>query len=234
MKPLIKQLLRGFKLLSAALDIVLGLGILGWAIGMLCRGQGPRWASALALIPGLALLLIGTATFWKGGPTMSSRKYQSYNPGGSGQNPANLVILVVFFVIGVFVLIPLFLPFGLVWCIVIGKALLKELKNQGVVKTNVEGKLDVDWNKAKASSQRSFDQVRAYSKDAAAKYKQHVSESDRMDEKLPRDHPHTPVNYSYDSCAREKRLEQLKNLKDAGILEETEYKRRRQDILSGK
>lgn len=231
-----EQLLRGFKLFFAAVEAIAGLGILGWAIGMLCRGQGPRWAAALALIPGLALLLIGTATFWKGGPAMSVNlgDRKDFAPRGNGQNPANLVILIVFFVIGVFVLIPLFLPFGLVWCIVIGKALLKELKNQGVVKTNVEGKLDVDWNRAKASGQRSLDQMRAYSKDAAVKYKQHVSESDRMDEKLPRDHPHTPVNYSYDACAREKRLEQLKNLKDAGILDEAEYKRRRQDILNGK
>lgn len=165
---------------------------------------------------------------------LRDRKYSVKTPRGDGQNPANLVVLIVFFAIGLFVLIPLFLPFGLVWCIAIGKALLKELKNQGVVKTNVEGKLDVDWNKAKDRGQRSFDQVRAYSKDAAAKYKQHVSESDRMDEKLPRKHSHTPMNYSYDSCAREKRLEQLKNLKEAGILDETEYKRRRQDILNGK
>jgi len=165
---------------------------------------------------------------------LRDRKYSVKTPRGDGQNPANLAVLIVFFVIGVFVLIPLFLPFGLVWCIVIGKALLKELKIQGVVKTNVEGKLDVDWNKAKASSQRSLDQMRTYSKDAAAKYKQHVSESDRMDEKLPRKHPHTPVNYSYDACAQEKRLEQLKNLKDAGIVDEAEYKRRRQDILNGK
>lgn len=45
-------------------------------------------------------------------------------------------------------------------------------------------------------------------------------------------HPHTPVSYSYDSCARKKRLEQLKVLKDAGLLDEMEYHQRRQAILA--
>ena len=45
-------------------------------------------------------------------------------------------------------------------------------------------------------------------------------------------HPHTPVSYSYDSCAREKRLEQLKVLKNAGLLDEVEYQQRKQDILA--
>ena len=44
-------------------------------------------------------------------------------------------------------------------------------------------------------------------------------------------HPHTPVSYSYDSCAKEKRLEQLKVLKSAGLLDEWEYQQRRQAIL---
>ena len=92
------------------------------------------------------------------------RGRKDFEPRGNGQKPANFVVLIVFFVIGVFVLIPLALPFGLVWCIVIGKALFKELKALGVIQTNVEGKLDVDWKKAKDNSQRGFDQVRAYSK----------------------------------------------------------------------
>ena len=44
-------------------------------------------------------------------------------------------------------------------------------------------------------------------------------------------HPHTPASYSYDSCAQERRLEQLKVLKNAGLLDETEYQQRRQEIL---
>jgi len=45
-------------------------------------------------------------------------------------------------------------------------------------------------------------------------------------------HPHTPVSYSYDSCAKEKRLEQLKVLKNAGLLDDVEYSQRKQDILA--
>lgn len=45
-------------------------------------------------------------------------------------------------------------------------------------------------------------------------------------------HGHAPRAYSYDSCAKEKRLEQLKVLKDAGLLDETEYQQRRQAILA--
>ena len=44
-------------------------------------------------------------------------------------------------------------------------------------------------------------------------------------------HGHTPLSYSYDACAREKRLEQLKVLKDAGLLDAVEYQQRRQEIL---
>ena len=76
--------------------------------------------------------------------------------------------------------------------------------------------------------------MRAYSKDAAVKYKSHVSESDRMEEKQPYKHPPTPVNYSYDACATERRLEQIKSLKDAGILDEKEYQVRKARILAGR
>ena len=44
-------------------------------------------------------------------------------------------------------------------------------------------------------------------------------------------HGHTPISYSYDSCAAEKRLEQLKVLKSAGLLDEVEYQQRREAIL---
>ena len=45
-------------------------------------------------------------------------------------------------------------------------------------------------------------------------------------------HSHTPISYSYDACAREKRLEQLKVLYEAGILDAVEYQQRRQEILA--
>ena len=142
--------------------------------------------------------------------------------------------MVGFLIFGLVFLLPLFPPFGLIWCIAIGSALFKELKVQGVIRKDVEGKYTLDRNKAKTVSKSSFDEVRSYTKDTAQKYKVHVSESDRMEEKQPYKHPHTPVNYSYDACAIERRLEQIKSLKDAGILDEKEYQVRKARILAGR
>ena len=135
---------------------------------------------------------------------------------GTSDPKGNIVILGIFFAVGLLFLLPLFPPFGLIWCAVIGKSLFKELKMQGVVKKDVEGKYTFDKAKAKTVGQRDFEKARE-------QYKTRVSESDRMDEKQPYKHPHTPVNYSYDACATERRLEQIKSLKDAGILDEKEY-----------
>ena len=167
---------------------------------------------------------------------MARIRYNFNIPSGSGTSgdpKSNLVVLGVFMAIGLLFL-PVFGIFGLVWCAAIGKALFKELKIQGVLKKDVEGKYTFDKNKAKSAGQRSFDEVRAYTKDTAAKYKVHVSESDNMEEKKPYKHPHTPVNYSYDACAQEHRLKQLKSLKDAGILDEKEYQVRKARILAGR
>ena len=70
-------------------------------------------------------------------------------------------------------------------------------------------------------------------REARDQFIRHVKAEDMMEEKI-HPHPHTPVNYSYDKCARDKRLEQIKTLKEAGLLDEAEYKKRRQDILAGK
>ena len=167
---------------------------------------------------------------------MARLRYNFNIPSGSGTSgdpKNNLVVLGVFLAIGVLFL-PVFGIFGLIWCAVVGSALFKELKKQGVVNKNVEGKYTFDKNKAKTVSKRSFDEVRAYTKDTAQKYKSHVSESGRMEEKQPYKHPHTPVNYSYDACAMERRLEQIKSLKDAGILDEKEYQVRKARIMAGK
>ena len=164
---------------------------------------------------------------------LRERKYQVKSPRGDGQNPANLAVMVVFLAVGVFFLLPLFPPFGLIWCAAIGKALFKELKIQGVLKKDVEGKYNVDWNKAKASGQKAARDFKGYSQETAQRFKTRVSESDRMDEKQPYKHPHTPVNYSYDACAVERRLEQIKSLKDAGILDEKEYQERKRRIMAG-
>lgn len=146
---------------------------------------------------------------------------------GTSDPKGNIVILGIFFAVGLLFLLPLFPPFGLIWCAIIGKSLFKELKMQGVVKKDVEGKYTFDKAKAKTVGQRDFEKARE-------QYKTRVSESDRMDEKQPYKHPHTPVNYSYDTCATERRLEQIKSLKDAGILDEKEYQQRKARILAGK
>ena len=146
---------------------------------------------------------------------------------GTSDPKGNIVILGIFFAVGLLFLLPLFPPFGLIWCAVIGKSLFKELKMQGVVKKDVEGKYTFDKAKAKTVGRRDFEKARE-------QYKTRVSESDRMDEKQPYRHPHNPVNYSYDTCATERRLEQIKALKDAGILDEKEYQERKRRIMAGK
>ena len=153
---------------------------------------------------------------------------------GTSDPKGNIVILGIFMAVGVFFLLPVIPPFGLVWCFAIGKSLFKELQMQGVVKKDVEGKYTLDKNKASSVGKRSFEEVRAYGTDAAKKYKAKVSESDRQEEKQPYRHPHSPVNYSYDACATERRLEQIKSLKEAGILDEKEYQERKARILAGK
>ena len=45
-------------------------------------------------------------------------------------------------------------------------------------------------------------------------------------------HEHGPVAYSYDTCAIQKRLEQLETLKSAGLITEKEYSEKRQEILA--
>ena len=152
----------------------------------------------------------------------SSRTYTS----GKADPKANIVVLGIFMAVGLFFLLPLFPPFGLVWCFVIGKSLFKELKMQGVVKKDVEGKYTFDKGKAKTVGQRDFEKARE-------QYKTRVSESDRMEERQSYEHPHNPVGYSYDACAMERRLEQIKALKDAGILDEKEYQERKRRIMAG-
>lgn len=45
-------------------------------------------------------------------------------------------------------------------------------------------------------------------------------------------HGHTPTSYSYDTCAAQKRLEQLETLKSAGLITTEEYKEKRKEILA--
>ena len=67
-------------------------------------------------------------------------------------------------------------------------------------------------------------------KTAKEQFLRRMKEED-VAERPYKSHPHTPVSYSYDACAQAKRLEQLKVLKNAGLLDEMEYQQRRQEIL---
>ncbi len=159
-------------------------------------------------------------------------KTSSFSSRNGGKN--NLTTLVICMLVGVFVLIPIFGLFGLIWCAVLAKPLISALKDKGIVKKDVEGKYNVDWNKAKSYGKDTAGQFRTYSQDTAKKYKVHISESDNMEERKPYQHSHTPVSYSYDSCAQERRLEQIKSLKEAGLLDEAEYQQRKRDIMAGR
>lgn len=76
-----------------------------------------------------------------------------------------------------------------------------------------------------------FERLKRSGKAAGEKFLRHLKE-ESVAEQPHKPHPHTPVSYSYDSCAREKRLEQLKVLKGAGLLDEVEYHQRKQEILA--
>ena len=82
----------------------------------------------------------------------------------------------------------------------------------------------------KRSVRTEIESLKRSGKTAKEQFLRRIKEEDAA-ERPYKSHPHTPVSYSYDSCAREKRLEQLKVLKDAGLLDEWEYQQRRQEIL---
>ena len=135
---------------------------------------------------------------------------------GSQNDPSSAVVLQgALLAFGLVLLLPIFPPLGLIWCGVAGWGLYQTLKKEGKTKGDMERKLNTEF------------------KAAREQFIRHVKAEDMMEEKI-HPHPHTPVDYSYDKCARDKRLEQIKTLKQAGLLDEAEYKKRRQDILAGK
>ena len=135
---------------------------------------------------------------------------------GSQNDPSPAVVLQgALLAFGLVLLVPIFPPFGLLWCGVAGWNLYQTLKKEGKAKGDMGRTLNTEFREARDQFLR------------------HVREEGMMEEKI-HPHPHTPVNYSYDKCARDKRLEQIKTLKKAGLLDEAEYKKRRQDILAGK
>lgn len=131
--------------------------------------------------------------------------------------------------IGVFLVIELLLlitipPAAVIIAIVLAKFVMPYLKQAGVFRTQEK--------KATAKVEKKVNWKESGQK-AAKKYVSRVTEAG-VKEKEFKSHPHTPIAYSYDSCAKEKRLEQIRTLKNAGLLTEAEYKQRRSDILAEK
>ena len=84
-----------------------------------------------------------------------------------------------------------------------------------------DGQLRSEWESAKRSGRTVKENLLRRLKEEDAAERPYQSQP----------HGHTPASYSYDTCAREKRLEQLKVLKSAGLLDEVEYQQRKQAIL---
>lgn len=157
----------------------------------------------------------------------SFERHPSFQPDqGDGEQEMNVVR---FTLLGIFVLLEfLFLvtvPFlALFMAIIVFLFAVPFLKQVGLIKKREKSpsagaEKQVNW---KAGGQK-----------AAKKYVSRVTE-ESVREKEYKSHPHTPVDYSYDSCAKEKRLEQIRTLKNAGLLTEEEYKERRSSILAEK
>lgn len=61
---------------------------------------------------------------------------------------------------------------------------------------------------------------------AARRVVRHMTSADNQEENVaswPSKHGHTPLAYSYDSCALDKRLDQLKSLYEAGLYTKEQY-----------
>lgn len=130
--------------------------------------------------------------------------------------PKTLVLPGALLAIGVFILLPLFFPLGLLWCAAIGWDIYLRMRKEGGTKVPVKNKRDMDWKKGRD------------------RFVRYLKAEDVMEERTRSVHSHDPVSYSYDKCAQDKRMEQLKTLKEAGLLEEEEYRQRCRDILAGK
>ena len=93
----------------------------------------------------------------------------------------------------------------------------------------------MDWKQEKKATAKVEKKVnwKESGQKAAKKYVSRVTEAGAREKEF-KSHPHTPVAYSYDSCAKEKRLEQIRTLKNAGLLTEAEYRERRSKILTEK
>ena len=127
-----------------------------------------------------------------------------------------IVLFSIFFVLALFLLftVP---TVGILLLVMIIEFALTSMKKNGLTLKDVADK--VGW---KDSGQK-----------AAKKFISRMKAEEAIEKEF-KSHPHTPMAYSYDSCAKEKRLEQIRTLRNAGLLTEAEYKQRRSSILAEK
>ena len=159
-----------------------------------------------------------------------SQLFESGSPAernrADGEKEINIIQLALLFVFLIFELLFLItIPaMAVVLLVIVAKVAMPYLKQSGLFqkkekKETAKVKARVDW---KGSGQK-----------AAKKFVSRMKAEEAIEKEF-KSHPHTPVSYSYDSCAKEKRLEQIRTLKNAGLLTEAEYRERRSSILAEK
>ena len=84
----------------------------------------------------------------------------------------------------------------------------------------------VRGGKKKQAAKDSASDWKQSTQKAAQKVVRHVTSADNREEDVaswPSKHSHTPLTYSYDACALDKRLDQLKSLYEAGLYTKEQY-----------
>lgn len=117
---------------------------------------------------------------------------------GRAQSTMGFIMGIVFVLIGLFMVVPMFGLFGLLWT------------GMAVVITVVNG-------------------LNAFGKKGVPTMEIYSEEEDEVPSPAREDHDHIPST----ALTPQERLEQLKTLKEAGLLTDEEYQKKREEILSG-
>ena len=117
---------------------------------------------------------------------------------GRAQSTMGFIMGIVFVLIGLFMVVPMFGLFGLLWT------------GMAVVITVVNG-------------------LNAFGKKGVPTMEIYSEEEDEVPSPAREDHDHIPST----ALTPQERLEQLKTLKEAGLLTDEEYRNKREEILSG-
>lgn len=142
------------------------------------------------------------------------------NMSGGKQDPkVALVITGIMFFVGLCVIFPLFPLVGIVWMIISGIALKKvwdELQKKGKKDQKPARTPTVPGKKGSDRNMKEFMQ----------RMERTIMARDMEEKEF---HSHTPMSYSYDKCARDKRMEQVETLYKAGLYTEEEYRRKKRE-----